>query len=107
MSGEYSILYSANFYRDLKEIHRYIAEVLKAPDSADKIVQRIYSVVESLSFMPERYAAIELPSNPACPFHKAPCGNYGVYYKVIKEKRAVLAARVIRKGRDVARLLTL
>ncbi len=105
MSGEYSIAYSKAFYGDLEEIHNYIAQILKAPGSADKIVQRIYSISGSLSFMPERFALVSWSSNTESGIRRAPCGDYGIYYVVAKEKRLVYVLQVIRKGRDAAKLL--
>ncbi len=105
MSQEYSIIYSEDFYRDLKEIHFYIAKKLKAPQSADKIAHQIYSVAESLSFTPERFAAIRFSANPEDYKRRVPCGNYGIYYRVIEKKMNVHILRVIRKGRDAAKLI--
>ncbi len=105
MSQECSIIYSEDFYRDLKEIHFYIAKKLNAPQSADKIAHQIYSVAESLSFMPERFAVVRFSAKPEDCKRRAPRGNYGIYYRVIEKKLNVHVLRVIRKGRNAANLI--
>ena len=104
-SQEYSIVYSKDFYHDLREIHQYIAIKLNALQSANKIVLRICSVADSLAFMPRRFAVVQDAKRPEDCKRRAPCGNYGIYYLVIEKKLKVQVLRVIRKGRDVAKLL--
>lgn len=59
MIPEYEVILSKDFKTDLSEIGNYISKALLAPESADKIVDGIVGVAESLSFMPERYALVE------------------------------------------------
>ena len=105
MIPEYEVILSKSFKIDLEEISKYISSALLAPESADKIVDDIVNVAESLSFMPERYAVVKWSSGSKKCKRRAPCGNYGIYYTVDKRNRKVYVIQVIRKGRKAADLL--
>ena len=105
MIPKYEVILSKDFQADLSAISVYISEILLAPESADKIVDGILNVVESLSFMPERYAAVESPKRSGRAKRRASYGNFRVYYTVDKKKRRVYVIQAIRKGRSVKKLI--
>ncbi len=105
MIQEYEVILSKNFKADLESISKYISDILLSPESADKIVNDILDVAESLSFMPERYAVVKQPCPSKSMKRRVICGNYAVYYTIDKKKEKVYVVQVIRKGRDVKRLM--
>ncbi len=105
MIPKYEVILSKDFQTDLNAISAYISEILLAPESADKIVDGILNVVESLSFMPERYVAVESPNHLGRIKRRASYGNFGIYYAVDKKKQKVYVIQVIHKGRNAKKLL--
>lgn len=86
MIKRYKIIWSPKALRDLDNIHFYIDYCLKEKHIANNIVRKLLNLVESLSYLPEKYEKMK-----SVPIRKnvrrASVKNYAVIYEVDKNTR--------------------
>lgn len=99
MNEGYDIVFSKPSYEDLEDIYSYISFVLLSPTSAKRTIDGILKAISSLSFMPERFAAVEGLFWGKTPIRRMMVEHYSVYYAVFKESLRVLIAGITHKGR--------
>ena len=88
---------------DLKDIYRYIADVLNNPIAAERIVKKIrqsFSLIASTPFIGQ---SAKNKINSDTKFRFLTCGKYLIFY-VVEEKRITIN-RVIYGKRDYIQML--
>lgn len=105
MSRAYAVEYAPEALDDLKEIYAYIAFACSAPDTAEKLVNRIRDRVRSLNAMPSRYAAVDWEPWRSMGMRKAPVDRFVIYYTVDDNRDRVVVIRVFYGGRDIKAIL--
>ena len=100
----YEVLLTEGAERDLEELHDYIAE-FDSPKSAERVLDRLLAVAETLAHSPERGSPPkELRSLGIDEFRQVFFKPYRVIYRVIGRRVYIY---VIADGRrDVQALLT-
>ena len=102
MTEKYKVGYSTDALDDLRGIYAYIAYELLVPETAVAQIGRIRKGVQSLDFMPARYAFVEWEPWHTMGMHQLSVDNFIVYYLVDNEEMAVIVVRVFYDGRDIA-----
>lgn len=102
---KWTVNYSDEAKKDIRDIYMYIAFELMAPDTAYGQYQRIVSAVRGLDKMPLRF-----PLFGDEPWHSLgmrwfPVDNYIVFYFPFEETHSVEVARIMYKGRDAEQQL--
>ena len=92
--------------KDLGEIFAYVAEVLKVPDTATKLVSRIYDDLKSLSSMPRRYPLSRDAFLAKQGFRIMPTESYLAFYIVDDVDKRVTVHRVLYARRQYATLFS-
>ena len=95
MSIGYTVAYSPQALDDLRDIHGYIADTLKAPQAAQKRVIQIMDAVRSLKTMPLCHAPAGNGRLAAAGVRRVNVGSYAVLYAVDETRAEVVIARIL------------
>lgn len=101
----YKILLSYPAIDDLQATTHYIAEGLKEPVTAKKLVAKIREAVMSLSDLPTRHALVTNERLAALGIRKLPAENFIVFYVISDKDMAVKVVRILYGKRDWEQLL--
>lgn len=85
----YSVKLYTNAFNDLDNIYNYIAEEIKEPNIAEKIISTIESAIISLEIMPNRGALRKTGVYKNKDYRQLMIGNYIIVYKVYNIKKEV------------------
>lgn len=101
----YKVSISEQAEKDLNDIYSYIYYKLKSKVSADRIAQKLYSMMASLSEMPKRFHLY--PSEPwfSRGLRFVTVGNYSVFYLVNDDANDILITRIAYGKRDIEKVL--
>ena len=100
---KYQVLYTADAYRDLQGIHRYIAVELQEKTVAKMQMARIKKAEHAL---PERHGGVDWEPWSSMGVRRLPVDNYIVYYMVDQQKALVYVIRVVYGGRDIEDMIS-
>jgi len=101
----YKVLLTQPAADDLKEIAAYIANELRQPAIAKKLVEKIKEVVMSLSGMPERHSLVVDEKLANQGIRKIMIDKYIVFYIVSKKYETATVVRILYARRDWSNLL--
>ena len=90
---------------DTTAILDYITEVLKAPESAQRVVMSIEEKVMSLRFMPGRHPLVNDEPYASMGVRLLPVENYTAFYIIDEAKQEVHVFRILYNRRDWQRIL--
>ena len=102
---EYRIEFSGKAKRDMLDIHAYIAGNLQEPGTADRLLDRIEAGIQTLGYMPLRYAIEQSEHLKLKDMRKMLVDNYLVFFTVDEEQNTVFIIRVLYARRDWMNLL--
>ncbi len=102
---KYSVLMTHTATEDLKSIATYIANELREPSIAKKLVGNIKEAVMSLEEMPTRYSLLRDANLADHGIRKIVVDNYIVFYIVAEKDNEVTIVRILYSRRDWANLL--
>lgn len=102
---KYKIVFESYALRDLREIVRYIAEILKEPEIAERIHNSIKKQILSLESMPYRHKLIDDEVLNKKEIRKMPVENYLAFYFVKEETKTVHIIRVLYNRREWKNLI--
>jgi len=97
---EYEVILETTAILDLYEILDYITDVLKAPESAERVVLSIEEKVMSLSFMPARHQIVNDEPYASMGVRLIPVENYIAFYVIDESKRKVHVFRILYNRRE-------
>ena len=103
--SEYNIFMTHVASDDLRSITAYIANELREPTAAKRIVAKIKEVVMSLKKMPNRYSIIDEESLAIKGIRKTIVDNYILFFIVAEENNTVTIIRILYGRRDWINLL--
>ena len=84
MPGDaYTLEYLPLFDEELAEAVRYIADELRNPDAAMKLVADAEAAIQDRLFAPESFEPVPSMKEREHPYDRIPVGNYVVLYVVI------------------------
>jgi len=101
----YKVLMTQPAVDDLKGIAAYIANELREPSIAKKLVGRIKEAVMSLSEMPERHSLVADEKLAIQEIRKIMVDNYIIFYAVSEKDATVTVVRILYGRRDWVNLL--
>ena len=101
---QFKIVVTSDADRDMDEIFAYISENLLVPDTAGRLIERIYTALHSLSTMPERHPLSRDTYLAKQGFRLLPIENYLAFYVVDKPGKRVIIHRVIYGKRNYIKL---
>lgn len=104
MSG-YRVQYSAEAVEDIRNIHRYIADELRAPQAARKQVDRIRKMIRSLNDSPFRFTALEWEPWASMGMRRVSVDRYLVFYLVQNAESTVTVIRIFYSGRNIEEIV--
>lgn len=97
----YRVEYSQEALVDIKSIYTYISQILHAPLTARRQVNRIRKEIRDLEAFPTRYVLVEWESWASMKMHRLPIDNYVVFYLVDEQAMAVKIVRIVYGGRNL------
>jgi plasmid stabilization system protein ParE len=101
----YDVVVTPKADNDLGEIFEYIAVALRAPETAGKLVTRLYISMQALSTAPFRCPLAKDSYLAKQGFRMLIADNYIAFYVVEEKLSRVIIHRVIYAKRDYLRLL--
>ena len=102
---KYKVLIAQPAIEDLRGIADYIANELREPSTAKKLVGKIKEAVMSLGEMPTRHALVSDEGLAAQGIRWLMVDNYMVFYVVSEKNRTVVVIRILYGRRDWINLL--
>lgn len=97
----YRVEYSQEALVDIKSIYTYISQILHAPLTARRQVNRIRKEIRDLEAFPTRYVLVEWEPWASMKMHRLPIDNYIVFYLVDEQAMAVKIVRIVYGGRNL------
>lgn len=97
----YRVEYSQEALVDIKSIYTYISQILHAPLTARRQVNRIRKEIRDLEAFPTKYVLVEWEPWASMKMHRLPIDNYIVFYFVDEQAMAVKIVRIVYGGRDL------
>lgn len=83
LGDAYMLEYLQLFDEELAEAVRYIADELRNPDAAMKLVADAEAAIQDRFFAPESFEPVPSMKEREHPYYRIPVGNYVVLYVVI------------------------
>jgi toxin-antitoxin system, toxin component, relE family len=99
---EYKLAYLLLFRKDLNEIVRYIAEVLRNPQAARNLIDEVESAIQKRLYIPEAVAPYPSVKWRALPYYPIYVREYIVLYVVIDNTMEV--RRILYSRRNLAEM---
>lgn len=101
----YNIFYLEQAKNDLKEIAAYIADELKNPTAAEKLIDKIIAAAKNLETFP--YAnTVFIPLQPLKhEYRKVVVDNFMLFYRIDEHKKEVSVSRMIYARRHLTKQL--
>ena len=103
--GEYKIEVAVRAKRDMCEIYAYIADTIKEPNIADRLLDKIEAQIRTLNKMPFRQPVERDEQLKLRNLRKVMVDNYLVFYTVNEKTATVFIVRVLYARRDWVNLL--
>lgn len=97
----YRVEYSQEALVDIKSIYTYISQILHAPLTARRQVNRIRKEIRDLEAFPTRYVLVEWEPWASMKMHRLPIDNYIVFYFVDEQAMAVKIVRIVYGERNL------
>jgi len=97
----YRVEYSQEALVDIKSIYTYISQILHAPLTARRQVNRIRKEIRDLEAFPTRYVLVEWEPWASMKMHRLPIDNYVVFYLVDEQAMAVKIVRIVYGERNL------
>ena len=97
----YRVEYSQEALVDIKSIYTYISQILHAPLTARRQVNRIRKEIRDLEAFPTKYVFVEWEPWASMKMHRLPIDNYIVFYFVDEQAMAVKIVRIVYGGRNL------
>ena len=101
----YEVILETTAVLDLHGILDYITNVLKAPESAQRVFLSIEEKVMSLDFMPARHNIVREEPYASMGVRIMPVENYTAFYIIDEPKREVHVLRILYNRREWQNLL--
>lgn len=102
---KFDIIYSDRALNDLRNIHRYIAVELLAPDAAKNVSNKIMDEIDALDEMPNRNPLYEKEPWRSRGLRKLVVGNFVAFYLPMEEQQQVLVITIMYGKRNIAKIL--
>ena len=99
------VTYSERALNDLRNIHRYIAVELLAPQVAQRTCDNIMAKIESLDELPNRCSLCEKEPWQSRGLRKLFIDNYIAFYLPMEKQGQVLIVTIMYGKRDIASIL--
>ena len=97
--NKYEIILAKSAKKDIEKIYQYIADNLKEPRIASKLMYKIKKSIFSLERLPYMHAEIHIkPHNKK--FRRLIINNYIVLYKIDEDKKIVSIYNVLYGKKD-------
>lgn len=97
----YRVEYSQEALVDIKSIYTYISQILHAPLTARRQVNRIRKEIRDLEAFPTKYVLVEWEPWASMKMHRLPIDNYIVFYLVDEQAMAVKIVRIVYGERNL------
>ena len=101
----YKVIIAPSAINDLRDILRYIAQILASPETAVKMLDTIECAIYSLSDMPKIHALVSDDRLSALGYRKLNIKNYIVFFIVNDAFKTVEVDRVLYNRRDWQHIL--
>jgi toxin ParE1/3/4 len=104
-NSEYEVILETTAVLDLYGILDYITDVLKAPESAQRVYSSIKKQVLSLNHMPARHSIVRDEPYASIGLRMMPVENYTAFFVISKQKYEVHVLRILYNRREWQNLL--
>lgn len=89
------IIYYLEAQKDLQDIFDYISDTWKVPSTAAKIVTSIYTAINDLNHMPERYKLFDVEPWTSRNLRYFFVKNYTIFYIYNKDEDTINILRIV------------
>lgn len=98
-----NLKYTPEAIADLRNLQRYISEILQNPIAADHVVRRILDECAQLKAFPQMGLSVQEKTGYATDLRMQICGNYLAVYRI--DGSDILIARIVSARQDYMRIL--
>ena len=96
----FKIIYTQEFKEELKEIYKYISNVLKEKQIANRLIIKILNKISDLKIFPRLYMKIEKMDRLHNEYHRLVVNNYIVLYTVDELNQRVIISHIYYKRKN-------
>ena len=96
----YKVIVDPDAEKSLNDIFMYILNNLRSPESAENTSYALLKAINSLDFMPQRYAALPEDFLEKEGIRRMQVRNYFVYFNVDEDNKCVNILDVLYVGRE-------
>ena len=98
-----NLKYTPEAIADLRNLQRYISEILQNSIAADHVVRRILDECAQLKAFPQMGLSVQEKTGYATDLRMQICGNYLAVYRI--DGTDILIARIVSARQDYMRIL--
>lgn len=102
---KFKVIYSDRALNDLRNIHRYIAVELLAPEAAKNVSDKIMTEIEALDEMPNRNPLYDKEPWHSRGLRKLIVDNFIAFYLPVEQQNQVLIVTIMYGKRNIAKIL--
>ena len=86
---QYKIIFTNESMKDMENISNYISEILYAPNSAKKLMQKVHNSIDNLRYMPKVYRVIKSYPRLQMEHRRIVINDYVIIYTVNEKEKVV------------------
>lgn len=83
---KYKVVWLNSFKHELSQVYYYLSQILKEPSTANKFHKKVYKILSTLSYFPERSPEISFDKN----IRKISIDKYIILYTINHDTRTSL-----------------
>lgn len=102
---KFEIIYSDRALSDLRNIHRYVAVELLAPEVAKNLSNKIMDEIDALDTMPNRNPLYDKEPWHSRGLRKLVVDNFIAFYLPVEKQKQVLIVTIMYGKRNIAKIL--
>lgn len=103
---KFEVIYSDRALNDLRDIHRYIATELLAPEAAKNLSDKIMTEIEALNEMPNRNPLYDKEPWHSKGLRKLVVDNFMAFYLPVEKQEQVLIVTIMYGKRNISEILS-
>ena len=96
---KYKLKFSVKAYKDLTDIYDYTNDILKNPERAKKVYEKIKEEIKKLEYLPKRYPLVRV-GEILYTLRLFIIDDYIVFYMVDDEEKIVRVKRILYGASD-------
>lgn len=100
----WKIIVSSSFKKEMRNIYKYISEILLEPKIATEQTKRIFETIMTLNYMPKRHSLAKIQPWPNSELRKIMVDNFIIFYLIDEKIKQVMILHIFYNGQDVEKI---